>query len=298
MNPENRNKYALITGATSGIGYELAKLFAHDGYSLILVARTSDRLQQVTDEFKMMGVEVTPIAKDLFEDGAAAEVYEQVKGMGIQVDVLVNDAGQGEHGKFIETELQRQLDIIHLNVISLVTLTRLFVEEMVKRGTGKVLQLGSVVSKMPAPYLAVYAASKAFVLSFTEALQYELKDTGVSMTVLMPGRTDTDFFHKAGAEDTKEYQKELSDPAQVAKDGYDALMSGESRIISGAKNKMMVGMSNMMPDSMNAANMAGNMQPTDKESEERRQHSEHPASREERAMIREETGEKAGDKKK
>jgi uncharacterized protein len=297
MNHENRNKYALITGGTSGIGYELAKRFATDGYSLILVARTSDRLQEVTDEFKQLGVEVTPIAKDLFEDGAAQEVYEQVKEMGILVDVLVNDAGQGEHGKFIETELQRQLDIIHLNVISLVTLTRLFVADMVARGSGKILQLGSVVSKMPAPYLAVYGASKAFVLSFSEALQYELKDTGVTMTVLMPGRTDTDFFHKASAEETKEYQKDLSDPAEVAKDGYEALMSGESRIISGMKNKMMIGMSNMMPDSMNAANMASNMKETEKPEEDRRQHSEHPASQEEREMIRDESGKKAGDKK-
>jgi uncharacterized protein len=297
MNHENRNKYALITGGTSGIGYELSKRFASDGYSLILVARTSDRLQEVTDEFKQLGVEVTPIAKDLFEDGAAQEVYEQVKEMGILVDILVNDAGQGEHGKFIETELQRQLDIIHLNVISLVTLTRLFVADMVARGSGKILQLGSVVSKMPAPYLAVYGASKAFVLSFSEALQYELKDTGVTMTVLIPGRTDTDFFHKASAEETKEYQKDLSDPAEVAKDGYEALMSGESRIISGMKNKMMIGMSNMMPDSMNAANMASNMKETEKPEEDRRQHSEHPASQQEREMIRDESGKKAGDKK-
>jgi short-subunit dehydrogenase len=230
MNPENRNKYALITGATSGIGYELAKLFAGDGYSLILVARSTDRLQEVTDEFKQMGVEVTPIDKDLFKDGAAQEVYNEVKGMGILVDVLVNDAGQGQVGMFTEVELQRHLDIIHLNVISLVTLTRLFLEDMLKRDSGKILQLGSIVSKTPAPYFAVYAASKAFVLSFSEALSHELKDTNVTMTCLMPGRTDTDFFHKADMTDTKEYQKELADPAKVAKDGYEALMSGESRI--------------------------------------------------------------------
>lgn len=285
---ENRNRYALITGGTSGIGYELAKLFANDGYSLILVARNSDRLQQVTDEFKLLGVEVTPISKDLFKDGAAKEVYEQVKGMGVLVDVLVNDAGQGEHGKFIETDLQRQIDVIHLNVISLVTLTRLFAEDMVARGTGRILQLGSVVSKLPTPYLAVYAASKAFVLSFSEALSYELKDSGVTVTVLMPGRTDTDFFHKAGMEDTKEYQKDLDDPAKVAKDGYDALMKGEHRVVSGIMNKVMVGMSNVMPDKANASNMAGNMKETDKPEDKRRHHSDHPASREERESNHEE----------
>lgn len=296
MNPDNRNKYALITGGTSGIGYELAKLFASDGYSLILVARMEDRLQQVTDEFKQLGVEVTPVAKDLFKDGAAQEVYEEVKEMGILVDVLVNDAGQGEHGKFVETDLQRQLDIIHLNVISLVTLTRLFTADMVARGTGKILQIGSIVSKTPAPYLAVYAASKAFVLSFSEALSYELKDTGVTMTCLMPGRTDTDFFHKAQMEDTKEYQKNLADPADVAKEGYEALMKGDIRVVAGAMNKMMMGMLNATPDSMNAANMADNMLPTKKPEDERRHQSDHAASQEEREMIKEETGKKEGDK--
>jgi uncharacterized protein len=298
INSENRNKYALITGGTSGIGYEIAKLFAKDGYSLILVARNDDRLQQVTDEFKQLGVEVTPLAKDLFKDGAAQEIYKEVKGMGIMIDALINDAGQGEHGKFLETELQRQLDIIHLNVISLVTLTRLFAADMVARGSGKILQLGSIVSKTPAPYLAVYAASKAFVLSFSEALSYELKDTGVTMTCLMPGRTDTDFFHKASMEDTKEYQKNLAEPADVAKAGYEALMKGETKIVAGAMNKMMMGMLNTMPDSMNAANMADNMQRTNKPDEERRHQSEHPASQRERAMARKETGQKEGDRNK
>ena len=297
MNPENRNKYALITGGTSGIGYELAKLFAKDGYSLILVARTTDRLQEVTDEFKQLGVEVTPIAKDLFKDGAAQEVYDEVKKMGILVDVLVNDAGQGQVGMFTEVELQRHLDIVHLNVVSLVTLTKLFLDDMVKRDTGRILQLGSIVSKTPAPYFAVYAASKAFVLSFSEALSYELKDTNVTMTCLMPGRTDTDFFHKADMTDTKEYQKDLDDPAEVAKNGYEALMSGESRIVSGMKNKMMMGMLNATPDSINAANMADNVSPSGKDEKDKRRASSHPASQQEREMIREETGQKTGDKK-
>jgi uncharacterized protein len=297
MNTDNRNKYALITGATSGIGYELSKLFAKDGYSLILVARNEDRLQEVTDEFKQLGVEVTPVAKDLFKDGAAQEVYNEVKEMGVMVDVLVNDAGQGQVGKFNEVELQRHLDIIHLNVISLVTLTRLFLDDMLKRDSGKVLQLGSIVSKTPAPYFAVYAASKAFVLSFSEALSHELKGTNVTMTCLMPGRTDTDFFHKADMTDTKEYQKDLADPAEVAKNGYEALMSGESRIVSGMMNKMMMGMLNATPDSMNAANMADNVSPSKKDGADKRRSSDHPASQQEREMIKDEPGKKVGDKK-
>lgn len=297
INTDNRNKYALITGATSGIGYEFARLFAKDGYSLILVARSEDRLQEVTDQFKQLGVEVTPVAKDLFRDGAAQEVYEEVMRMGVHVDVLVNDAGQGQVGRFTDVELQRHLDIIHLNVVSLVTLTKLFLTDMVKRNDGKVLQVASVVSKTPAPYFAVYAASKAFVLSFSEALSHELKDTNVTMTCLLPGRTDTDFFHKAEMTDTKEYQKELDDPAVVAKNGYEALLSGESRIISGAMNKLMVSMMNASPDSKNAANMADNVSPTDKREDERRNSSDHPASREERKLIREESGQKTGDRK-
>lgn len=297
MNPENRNKYALITGGTSGIGYELAKLFANDGYSLILVARSTDRLQEVTTEFKNLGVEVTPIEKDLFKDGAAQEVYDEVKKMNIPVEVLINDAGQGQVGMFTEVELQRHLDIIHLNVISLVTLTRLFLADMLKRDSGKILQLGSIVSKTPAPYFAVYAASKAFVLSFSEALSHELKDTNVTMTCLMPGRTDTDFFHKAEMTDTKEYQKDLADPAEVAKNGYEALMSGESRIVSGAMNKVMMGMLNATPDSMNAANMADNVSPSSKDEEDKRRSSDHPASQQEREMIREKSGKQVGDKK-
>lgn len=297
MNPENRNKYALITGGTSGIGYELAKLFANNGYSLILVARSTDRLQEVTTEFKNLGVEVTPIEKDLFKDGAAQEVYDEVKKMNIPVEVLVNDAGQGQVGMFTEVELQRHLDIIHLNVISLVTLTRLFLADMLKRDSGKILQLGSIVSKTPAPYFAVYAASKAFVLSFSEALSHELKDTNVTMTCLMPGRTDTDFFHKAEMTDTKEYQKDLADPAEVAKNGYEALMSGESRIVSGAMNKVMMGMLNATPDSMNAANMADNVSPSSKDEEDKRRSSDHPASQQEREMIREKSGKQVGDKK-
>ncbi|HEX6914725.1 MAG TPA: SDR family oxidoreductase [Chitinophagaceae bacterium] len=282
INEENRNKYALITGATSGIGYELAKLFANDGYSLVLSARNAERLQEVANELKQLGVEVTPIAKDLFRDGAAKALYQEVKERGILIDVLVNDAGQGEHGKFIETSLERQLELIHLNVVSLVALTHLFTADMVKRGTGKVLQLGSVVSKIPSPYLAVYAASKAFVLSFSEALSYELKDTGVTMTCLMPGRTDTDFFHKAHMEETKEYQKPLSDPAMVARYGYEALKRGDTKVVAGVDNKIMLGMTTMMPDSMNIANMADNMQPTEKPEQERRQGPEHQASRIER----------------
>jgi uncharacterized protein len=287
-NADNQNKYALITGATSGIGYELAKLFANDGYNLVLVARSADRLKEVSDEFAQLGVAVFPVDKDLFDTDSAREVYQETKAKGIHVDALVNNAAQGQKGLFHDVPLERHTDLIQLNIVALVTLTRLFLDDMMARGEGKILNLASVVSKTPAPEFSIYAATKAFVLSFTEALAKELGETNITVTALLPGRTDTDFFNKADMEDTKEYQDHhLADPSKVARDGYDALMRGDNRVISGAQNKMMVGMMNSMPDSANASKMQKNMQPTDKPEEERKQRPSHDASEKAQASERE-----------
>ncbi|HYC27454.1 MAG TPA: SDR family NAD(P)-dependent oxidoreductase, partial [Chitinophagaceae bacterium] len=185
------NRYALITGATSGIGYELAKLFAGDGYNLVIVARTEEDLKQRAEEFSRdYGVKVVPIAKDLFEKEAPFELYEEVKSKNILVDVLINDAGQGQFGLFVESDIRRQLDIIQLNVNSLTVLTYLFLKDMVARNEGKILQLASIASELPGPWQAVYHATKAYVLHLTEALIRELKDSAVSITALQPGATD------------------------------------------------------------------------------------------------------------
>lgn len=255
---QSEKNYALVTGATSGIGYELAKVFAQNGYNLVIVARSSDELQAKAQEFSSQyGIEAIPIAKDLFEGNAAFELYEEVKAKGIVVNVLVNDAGQGVYGPFIETDLQRQLQIIQLNVVSLTTLTYLFLKDMVARNEGKILQLGSVVSELPATLQSVYGGTKAYVLSFTEALINEVKDTNVTLTVLQPGATDTDFFNKAGAQNSKmvEDKSKLSDPADVAKDAYEALMKGDDKVVSGFKNKVQIAMSNIIPDTMLAEQM-------------------------------------------
>lgn len=252
------NKFALVTGATSGIGYQLAKVFAENGYNLILVARSSDELQKKSDELSAQyGVEAIPLAKDLFNANAATELYDEVKAKGIVVDVLVNDAGQGVYVPFVETDLQKQLQIIQLNILSLTTLTYLFLKEMVARNEGKILQLGSVVSELPATLQAVYGGTKAYVLNFSEALISEVKDTNVTITVLQPGATDTDFFNKAGAQNSKivEDKSKLSDPADVAKDAYKALMKGDDKVVSGFKNKVQVAMANVMPDTMVADQM-------------------------------------------
>lgn len=263
----NNNRYALITGATSGIGYEFAKLFASDGYNLVIVARTEERLQNVKEELSQQyGVDVQTISQNLFEHNAPFAVYDEVKAKGLTIDVLVNDAGQGEWGFFAETDLQRDLDIIHLNIYALVVLTKLFLKDMLSRGEGKILQVSSLLGQVPSPLMAVYGATKAFVLKFSEALINELKDTPVTLTVLQPGATETDFFRKAGAEHTYEYQEAShDDPADVAKQGYKALMSGDSRVISGAKNKMMAAMTNVSPDTLNAANMRKHMSESDKQ---------------------------------
>lgn len=255
---QSEKKYALVTGATSGIGYELAKVFAQNGYNLIIVARSSDELQNKSEEISSQySVEVISLAKDLFNANAAFELYEEVKAKGIVVNVLVNDAGQGVYGPFIETDIQRQLQIIQLNVVSLTALTYLFLKDMAARNEGKILQLGSVVSELPATLQSVYGGTKAYILSLTEALISEVKDTDVTLTVLQPGATDTDFFNKAGAQNSKlvEDKSKLSDPADVAKDAYDALMKGDDKVVSGFKNKAQVAMANVMPDTMLADQM-------------------------------------------
>lgn len=253
----NQNKTALITGATSGIGLELGKIFAKEGYNLVIVAREEGELERATATFKQgNNITVTSIAKDLFEPSAAEEVYNEVKAKGIQIDVLVNDAGQGVYGMFAETDLQSELDIIQLNIVALVTLTKLFLKDMVARNDGKILQLASMVSKISSPLMAVYAGTKAFVFNFSQSLINELKDTNVTVTALQPGATDTDFFNKAGADNAAVVKDgKLGDPAAVAKDGYDALMAGDAKVVSGMKNKIQATIANVTPEQVLAGQM-------------------------------------------
>ncbi|MES2458792.1 MAG: SDR family oxidoreductase [Bacteroidota bacterium] len=252
---ESSNKTALITGATSGIGYELAKLFAKDNYNLVLIGHSRSKLNSVTTEFELLypNQQFLAIEKDLGKDGAAAEIYNETNSRGIVINVLVNDAGIGEAGTFTNTELEKNLTIIHVNIIALVSLTHFYLKEMLARNEGKILQLGSVASFSPNPLLSVYAASKAFVLSFSEALINEIKDSKVTMTVLAPNATDTGFFIRANAEHTLAGVAEKDKPEDVARAGYEALMKGEHRHIYGLSAKAIVAMSNIMPDEALAA---------------------------------------------
>ncbi|NIJ54372.1 SDR family NAD(P)-dependent oxidoreductase [Dyadobacter arcticus] len=260
---ENSGKYALVTGATSGIGLELAKLFAKDGYNLVIAARDNEELEITANVLRTEGVEVVTIVKDLFDREEAFSLYAEIKQQGIEIEILVNNAGQGVYGKFEQTDIDRELMIIDLNVASLVILTKCFLQDMIDRNSGKILNLASVASKLPGPWQSVYHGTKAFVLSFTEAVREELKDTDITITALMPGATDTDFFAKADMLESKAVQDEgaLSDPADVAKDGYDALMAGKDKVVSGFKNKLQMAISAVTPDSMVAHQMNEQQKP-------------------------------------
>jgi len=263
------NQTALITGGTSGIGRELAKLFAKDGYNLILVARTQADLDTTAAELQQAhGIQVTTIAKDLFEPNAAFELYDEVKAKGIQIDVLVNDAGQGIYGEFKDTDIKRELGIVQLNIASVLVLTKSFLQDMIARNEGKILNLASIASTSPGPLQSVYHGTKAFVLSWTEAIRFELehKKINITITALMPGATDTDFFNKADMNDAKAVRDgKLDDPADVAKAGYDALMSGDDKVVAGFKNKLNTTMGNMLTNPQLAAQTYEQQKPSSEE---------------------------------
>ncbi len=263
MKPQAKS-YVLITGATSGIGYELARVFAAHHYNLIIVARTSSRLEEVARELSTeYGVNVVSITKNLFQKQSPFELYEEILAKGLQVDILVNDAGQGLYGRFIDTDIYRELDIIQLNINAYVVLTKLFLRDMVHKQEGKILNVASIAGKVPGPFQSVYHGTKAFVHSFTEAIRAEIAHTGVTITSLLPGATDTDFFQKADMEGSKILDHELADPAEVAADGFNALMNGDDMVISGFKNKVQIAMTNITPDSAVAKQMLKQQAPRD-----------------------------------
>ncbi|HEY3404154.1 MAG TPA: SDR family oxidoreductase [Ohtaekwangia sp.] len=263
---KNENKYALVTGGAGGIGYELSKLLALDGYNLILVARNEDELFNAATGLTNYGVSVTTIQKDLFERNHAFDLYHEIKSQGIEIDILINNAGHGHYGEFIDTNLDMELKIIDLNIGSLVILTKLFLKDMVERKQGRILNLSSIASKSPGPWQSVYHGTKAFVQSFTEAIRSEVKDSGVTLTALLPGATATDFFNKAGMQDSKVVQEgKLYDPVDVAKDGYEALMKGEDMVVSGFMNKVNVAMSNLTSDEKLADKMKKQQEPVSSE---------------------------------
>lgn len=232
---------ALITGASSGIGYELARVFARQKYNLVLVARSENKLQEIADELrKAFEVQVTVLAKDVSVLSSSTEIYDSLKQQGIAVDVLVNNAGFGDFGFFTETKWEKELEMINLNMTALTALTKLFVGDMVKRKSGRILNVASTASFQPGPLMAVYYATKAYVLSFSEAISNELVGTGVTVTVLCPGPTASGFQNAAAMNDSKLVKgKKLPTSQEVAEYAYKSLMSGKVVAVHGLMNKIM-----------------------------------------------------------
>jgi len=273
METQNNGKTALITGAASGIGRELTRLFAKDGYNLVLVDINQEGIEQLASSlYNQYGTQTTLINKDLASATAPDEIYAETSGKGVTIDVLVNNAGFGEYGMFAtETDLQKELSIVQVNAIALMHLTKLYVKDMVSRNEGKILMLGSEVSVAPNPLMAVYGATKAFIKSFSEAIRDELKDTNITVTVLMPGATNTNFFKTAGATEAKGADpNKTADPSAVAKEGYEALMSGKDHVVAGWMNKARVAMSHILPDPFVAASVRSDMTPKEQAEQEQK----------------------------
>jgi short-subunit dehydrogenase len=245
---------ALITGASSGIGLHLAREFAAHGHPVVLVARQETELRKIGDDLaETHGIPVWIISKDLECPNSCEEIFDEVRALKITVDILVNDAGLGQLGNFWETPLDRDLAMLHVNLEAVVRLTKLFLPSMIERRRGRILNVASVAGFEPGPRLAVYHATKAFVLSFSEALATELEGTGVILTALCPGPTDTDFFTKAAMTETRAFQKmKVMAPQEVAEAGYNGLRDGDRLVVPGLANKAQVFSRRLMSTSAQA----------------------------------------------
>ena len=227
------NKTALITGASSGLGMELARLHAQNGDALVLVARNKEKMLQLEAELtKKYGTTVTVIAKDLSLPTAPEEVYEKVKDKGIEVEYLINNAGFGGRGTFAERPMEQEMMMIQVDIVALTKLTKLFLPEMISRGHGRILNVSSPAGEMPGPLQAVYYASKAYVTSLSNAIWYEAKETGVTVTTLLPGAMDSGFTRASDMQDTKMFEHMVS-PAIVAKAGFNGMMQGKMTVTGG-----------------------------------------------------------------
>lgn len=254
MDQRNQRKFAAVTGASSGIGYELAREFAENGFDLLIAAEDAG-IEIAAQKLRSAGAQVKAVQVDLAKYEGVERFYREIGSYGQPLDAIAINAGVGVGGDFArDTDLQKELNLISLNVTSTVHLAKRVLPDMVGRNEGRILFTASIASTMPAPFEAVYGASKAFVLSFSEALRSELKDTCVTITALMPGATETNFFHRAGMDDTKVGASEKDDAAEVAHEGFEALMSGKDHVVAGSfKNKVMVTGGSVLPDTVKAS---------------------------------------------
>src|SRR4030042_1533219 len=224
----SKEKYAIVTGASSGIGYEIAKILAKDGKDIVVVARSKDKLEGLKREIESkQGKKVKVLAKDLSDPKAPVEIFSELERESIGVDVLVNNAGYGVYGMFLETDLQQELNMIQVNAVSLIHLTKLFVKGMVKDKSGYILNAASLCAFLPTPLEAVYCSTKSLVLHFSEALANELQGTGVSVTCLCVGLAGTEFHKRAHMDKCRATKRKMMDAAVVAEAGYKALKRGK-----------------------------------------------------------------------
>jgi len=246
------SELALVTGASSGIGFELAKLFAEDGYDVV-VAADDEAIHASADKLVATGATVTPVQVDLRKPDDVERLYRTATEGGRHVEVACLNAGTGRGGRFIDGELDADMNVVDLNVRSTVQLSKLALADMAARGSGKVLYTSSIVAQMPGSHQTMYNASKSFVQSFAEALHDEMRGTGVTVTSLMPGPTDTNFFRRVGMADTLVARGPKDDPGKVARQGYDALMRGDRKVVASSPLSKAMGLVNrFLPDSVKA----------------------------------------------
>lgn len=254
-------KTALITGASGGLGLSFVNLFALDGYDIVLVARNEKKLEEIKAEIeKKYNIKATVVAKDLTKESEVEEVYKATKEAGITVDVLVNNAGFGDFGVFHESDVSKQIKMINLNCTSLMQLCHLYLPDMVKQGSGNILNVDSIAAFQAGPLMSVYYATKAFVLSFSQALSRELKGTGVKVTALCPGPIRTNFDSAADLGESGLFKNlKVWDPEVVARFGYKNMKKGKRFCVCGFLNKLIVFSNRLVPRSL-VTNMVYNLQ--------------------------------------
>jgi short-subunit dehydrogenase len=256
----------LITGGSVGIGAALAEVFAEHGHDLILVSRNQLKLEArgkaIREKF---GVQVTCVPEDLTDPAGPKRLYDAVISQNLDVHHLVNNAGVGVYGKFVTTDLDAERRMIQLNATSVVELTKRFLPAMVQRRSGKILNVASTAAFVPGPWMSIYYATKAFVLSFSEAIDYELKPDGISVTTLCPGPTESEFKVRAGSERSRLFNALVMDAPRVARAGYEGMMAGKPLVIPGLRNKLIPVAARLAPRSMVATLSHRAARPVDKD---------------------------------
>ena len=242
------SQFAVITGASSGIGFELARQFAHNGFDILINSEDASDLEAAATTLRSEGATVTTCVADLRHKEGVHTLTQAIAAAGRPLDALAANAGFGLGGRFTETDLETEIDMIRLNVVSTVHLVKHVAQDMAARRSGRILITGSIAGTMPGSFQSVYNGTKAFLNSWGEAIREELKDQGVVVTVLMPGATETNFFHRAEMDDTKVGEGKKMDPAPVAEAGFKALMADDDHVVAGLKNKFQVLMTNILPD--------------------------------------------------